>query len=183
MTRQPDTMEPDAMEPDTMPLADTMPRDAVSWETVLRPSDGHLVRATLSCSQPDTTVCTVTGKVDLFTASILTDTLTEAVHDDRSHLVIDLSAAALLDSAVLQAVFEALDRYDIDGHVAVVVNSNSDVITSPEITALDELLDRHDDLASALLACASASVSTAGRHRAKAQPRALWGRSSSRGCR
>lgn len=169
-------------QPDTMPLADTRPREALSCETVPRPSDGHLVSATLSCSQPDTTVCTVTGRVDLFTAPILTDTLTEAVHDDRSHLVIDLSAAALLDSAVLQAVFEALDRYDIDGHVAVVVDSNSDVITSPEITALDELLDRHDDLASALLACAGASISTAGRHRAKARPRALWNPSSS-GCR
>lgn len=128
---------------------------------------GHMVIATLSCPQPDTTVCTVTGKVDLVTAPALTDTLTEAVHDDRSHLVIDLSATELLDSTGLQAVFEALDRYDIDGHVAVVVNSNSEAITPLDITVLDEFLDRHDDLTGALQACASASTSTGGRHRAK----------------
>ncbi|MGH3799592.1 MAG: STAS domain-containing protein [Pseudonocardiaceae bacterium] len=132
--------------------------------------------ATLSCPQPDTTVCTVTGRVDLVTAPILTDTLTEAVHDDRSHLVIDLSAATLLDWAGLQVVFEALDRYDIDGHVAIVVDSNSEAITSPDSTALDELLDRHDNLAGALQACANARISTAGRHRAKVmdRPRARW---------
>ncbi|MGH3810905.1 MAG: STAS domain-containing protein [Pseudonocardiaceae bacterium] len=157
MTRQPDT---DTMELENIPL-----------DTIPRPPDGHMVRATLSCPQPDTTVCTVTGRVDLVTAQILTDTLTEAVHDDRLHLVIDLSAAALLDSAGLQAVFEALDRYDIDGHVAVVVDSNSEAITSPEITALDEFLDRHDDLSSALQACARASISTPGRHRAKVMDR------------
>jgi hypothetical protein len=36
-----------------------------------------------------------------------------------------------------------------------------------DITALDEFLDRHDDLTGALQACASASTSTGGRHRAK----------------
>jgi len=136
--------------------------------TVTRDQAGaHMVIATLSCPQPDTTVCTVTGKVDLVTAPTLTDTLTEAVHDDRAHLVIDLSAADLLDSAGLQAVFEALDRYDIDGHVAVVVDSSSEAIAPLDVTALDEFLDRHDDLSGALQACASASTSTGGRHRAR----------------
>lgn len=168
MTRQ-DTMPREAMPCDTMPL------EPIPVGPIPRPPDGHIVSATLSCPQPDTTLCTVTGTVAPVTASILTGTLTEAVHDGCSHLVIDLSAA-LLDWAGLQAVLEALDRYDIDGHVAVVVNSNSEVIRSPEITALDELLDRHDDLASALLACASASISTPGRHRAKVmdRPRARW---------
>lgn len=132
-----------------------------------QPAGGHVVVATLSCPQPDTTVCTVTGKVDLFTAPVLTDTLTEAVHDDRSHLVIDLSAADLLDSAGLQAVFDALDRYDIDGHVAVVVDPSSGTVAPPEIMALGELLDIHGDLTGALQTCARASMSTAGRHRAK----------------
>ena len=120
----------------------------------------RMVTATLSCPQPDTTVCTVTGQVDLVTAAELTDTLTAAVHDDRSHLVIDLSAADVLDSAGLQAVFEILDTYDIPGHVAAVVDPSSEAGT-----ALDELLDRHNDLTAALRACASASTSTGGRHR------------------
>ncbi len=166
MTRQPETMALDTMELEIIPLA-----------TIPRPPDVHMLRATLSCPQPDTTVCTVTGRVDLVSAPVLTDTLTEAVHDDRSHLVIDLSTAASLDSAGLQAVLEALDSYDIDGHVAVVVDSNSETINSPEIAALDELLDKHDDLAGALRACARASISTPGRHRAKVmdRPRARWG--------
>jgi anti-sigma B factor antagonist len=144
----------------TLEQTDAMPSDIMP---ALR--GGHVVITTLSCPQPDTTVCTVTGSVDLVTAPALTDTLTEAVHDDRSHLVIDLSAANLLDSAGLHAVFEALDRYDIDGHVAVVVDSEA--ITPPDITALDELLDMHDNLAGALRACATAPVCTAGRHRAR----------------
>jgi anti-anti-sigma regulatory factor len=154
-----------------------MELDNIPLETIPRLPDEHRVTATLSCPQPDTTVCTVTGRVDLVTAPILTDMLAEAVHDDRVHLVIDLSAAALLDSAGLQAVFEALDRHDIDGHVAVVVDSNSEAITSPEIAALDEFLDRHDDLAGALQACARASIATPGRHRAKVmdRPRSRWG--------
>jgi anti-sigma B factor antagonist len=127
-----------------------------------------MIVARLSCPQPDTTICTVTGKVDLATAPLLADALTEAVHGDRSHLVIDLSATTVLDSAGLQAVFEALDRHYIDGHLAVVINSNSEVFPPPKLTPLDEILDLHDDLTSALQACASASISTTGRHRANA---------------
>ncbi|MGH4008893.1 MAG: STAS domain-containing protein [Pseudonocardiaceae bacterium] len=138
----------------------------------------------MSSPQPDTTVCTVTGRVDLVTAPILTDTLIEAVHDNRSHLVIDLSAADLPDSAGLQAVFETLDRCDINGHVAVVLDANSEAITSPEIAALNEFLDRHDDLTGALRTCASASISTPGRHRAKVadRPRPRGRGPSSSGC-
>lgn len=171
------TSQPETMELDTTMALDTMELEAIPPAPIPRPPDGHMVGATLSCPQPDTTVCTVTGRVDLATAPILTDTLTEAVHDDRSHLVIDLSAATLLDSAGLQAVLEALDKYEIAGHLAVVVDSNSKAITSPEITALDEFLDRHDDLVGALRACAGASISTPGRHRAKVmdRPRARWG--------
>lgn len=166
MTRQPDTMQVDSMQRDPM-QGETTQLATSPLETIPRQPDGHMVRTTLSYPQPDTTVCTVTGPVDLVTAPILTDTLTEAVLDDRSHLVIDLSAAALLDSAGLQAVFEALDKHEVDGHLAVVADLSSETIGSPEISALGELLDRHDDLASALLACASASITTAGRHRAR----------------
>ncbi len=128
-----------------------------------------MVLATLSCPQPDTTVCRITGRVDLLTAQVLGDKVIEAVHDGRPHLVIDLSAAALLDSAALQAVFEALDSYDIAGHLAVVVDPHSDSVTWLGILALDEVLDIHHDLAGALCACGRASISTGGRHRASAR--------------
>lgn len=136
-------------------------------DTMPPPLGGHMVTATLSCPRPNTTVCTVAGRIDLVTAPVLCDTLIEAVHDERLHLVIDLSAVDFVDIAGLQAIFESLDRYNIDGHVAVVVDSNSDAVTPLEIAALDEFLDRHGDLTRALQACARASISAAGRHRAK----------------
>ena len=136
-------------------------------DTMPPPLGGHMVTATLSCPRPNTTMCTVTGRIDLVTASALSDTLIEAVHDERPHLVIDLSAVDFVDSASLHAIFESLDRYDIAGHVAVVVDPNSEAVTPLEIAALDEYLDRHGDLTRALQACARASSATAGRHRAK----------------
>lgn len=145
----------------------TLTRDQLDTITPTPPLvGGPMVIATLSCPQPNTTVCRVTGRVDLITAPVLTDRLVDALRDGRPHLVADLSGAALFDSTALRAVFEALDCYDIDGHLAVVVDPRSDAITRPEITALDEVLDIHHDLAGALRACARAATSTGGRHRA-----------------
>ncbi|MGH3602384.1 MAG: STAS domain-containing protein [Pseudonocardiaceae bacterium] len=132
------------------------------------PLGGPMVIATLSCPQPDTTVCRVTGSVDLVTAPVLVDRLIEAVHDGRPHVVIDLSAVSVLDSIGLQAVFEALDRYDIEGHLAVVADPRSTAISRPDLSGLGELVDIHHDLASALRVCARASISNGGRHRAAA---------------
>jgi anti-anti-sigma factor len=131
------------------------------------PRSGPIVITTLSCSQPDTAVCRVTGSVDLVTAPVLAASLIEAVHDDRPHLVIDLSAVTHLDSTGLHAVLDALDFYDIDGHLAIVIDSRSDAITRPEISELSEIVDIHHDPASAMRACARASVSPGGRHRAE----------------
>lgn len=137
--------------------------------TLDRPAlDGAAVVATVSFSQADTTVCRVTGSVDLLAAPVLASQLSEAVHDGRPHVVIDLSTVALLDSVGLQVVFAALDSCDVDGHLAVVVDPRSATITRPDITALGEVIDIHPDLAGALRACARAPISTGGRHRVKA---------------
>jgi anti-sigma B factor antagonist len=141
-------------------------RDQLETLTPTPPCGGPMVIATLSCPQPDTTVCRVTGIVDLVTAPVLADKLIEAVHDGQPHVVLDLSAVAVLDSIGLHAVFEALDRYDIEGHLAVVADSRSAAISRPDISALGEIVDIHHDLASALRACARASISSGGRHRA-----------------
>lgn len=127
-----------------------------------------MVIASLSCPQPDTTMCRVTGSVDLTTAPVLADRLIEAVHEGRPHFVIDLSAVAVLDSIGLQVVFDALDRYDIEGHLAVVADVRSTALSRFDISALGDLVDIHHDLASALRACARASISHGGRHRATA---------------
>jgi anti-sigma B factor antagonist len=104
----------------------------------------------------------------LVTAPVLAASLIEAINDDRPHLVIDLSHVTLLDSTGLHAVLDALDFYDIDGHLAIVIDSRSDAITRPEISELSEIIDIHHDVPSAMRACARASVSPGGRHRAPA---------------
>jgi anti-anti-sigma factor len=130
--------------------------------------DEPMVIATVSSPQPDTTVCRLTGSVDLVATPVLANTLSEALHDGRPHVVIDLSAIALLDSIGLHVVFEALASCDIDGHLAVVVDPFSAAITRPDITGLGEVIDIHHDLAGALRACARGSIPTGGRHRVKA---------------
>jgi anti-sigma B factor antagonist len=135
--------------------------------TPASPFSDPMVMATVSWPQADTAVCRVTGSVGLVTAPVLADRLIETVHDGRPHLVIDLSGVALLDSRSLHAVLDALDSYDIDGHLAIVIDSRSDTITRPEISVLSQIVDIQHDLASALRACGRASISTGGRHRAK----------------
>lgn len=146
----------------------TVTRDQLDAITPTPPLlGGPMVIATLSCPQPNTTVCRVTGRVDFLTSPILADGLIDALRDGRSHLVVDLSAAVLVDSEALLAAFDALDCYDIDGHLAVVIDPRSEALARPEITEMDEILDIHHDLAGALRACARAFISTGGRHRAK----------------
>jgi anti-anti-sigma factor len=122
----------------------------------------------VSCPQPNTTVCQVAGSVDLITAPVLAAKFSEAVHDGRPHFVIDLSAIAFLDYLGLHVVFAALDSCDIDGHLAIVVDPRSAVLTRSDVVALGEVIDIHRDLAGALRACARGSISTGGRHRVKA---------------
>ena len=86
---------------------------------------------------------------------------------NRPHLVIDLSNVALLDSTILHAVLDALDCYEINGHLTIIIDSRSAAFTRTEISMLSEIVDVHHDLASALRVCARASISTGGRHRAK----------------
>lgn len=143
-------------------------RDPLDTITPTPPRGGPMVIATVSCPQPGTTVCRITGSVDLVTAPVLAEKLVEAVRDGGPHVVVDLSAIALLDSIGLHVVFEALDGHDIEGHLAIVVDPRSAAIMRTEINALGEFLDIHHDLAGGLRACACASISTGGRHRAKA---------------
>lgn len=140
--------------------------DQLGAITAMPPLTGPMVFATVSYPQADTAVCRITGRVDLVTAPVLAGRLIEAVRTGRPHLLIDLSAVTLLDSTGLHAALDALDHYDIDGHVAIIIDSRSESITRPEINVLSEIVDVHHDLASALRACARASISTGGRHRA-----------------
>lgn len=130
--------------------------------------DQPMVIVTVSCPQPDTTVCRVAGNLSLVSVPVLAGELSDAVRTGRPHVVIDLSVLSLLGSVGIPAVVEALGSCDIDGHLAVVADPRSAVMIRSDITALGEVMDVHHDLAGALRACARASISTGGRHRAPA---------------
>ncbi len=128
-----------------------------SRETPPLQPGGQAITAALSRPQPDTTVCTVTGKLSGDTTPVLRDALTEARRDDNAHLVIDLSAVTSMDPTGLYALFEALHKHNIGaaGHLAVVVDSTSQAIHELHIVSLEAAFDLHHDVAGALHACAS----------------------------
>jgi anti-sigma B factor antagonist len=111
--------------------------------------------ARLSYPQPDVTVCTVAGDVDMVTRPALAERLRAAMHDDNRHLVIDLSAVAYFGSTGLHTLVEILDEHQGRGHLAVVLDANARAAASLRATGLDKVFDLHRELASALRACRS----------------------------
>ena len=129
-------------------------------ETPPRPGEASTLTAALSQPQPDTTVCTVTGKINADTTPVLRDALAQARRDGNVNLVIDLSTLTSMDAVGLYALFEALRRHNLGGgHLAVVVDSNSQSLHELHIVALEAAFDLHPDLARALHACARSRTS------------------------
>lgn len=115
------------------------------------------IDVTLSYPEPDVTVCTVTGEVDIATTPALCETLDLAIRDVRAHLVIDLSAIDYLGSAGLQALLDVLKRQRKRGHLAIVTDTNLRASRPFQVTALDEIFDLYDSVTDALRACAGAA--------------------------
>jgi anti-anti-sigma factor len=116
--------------------------------------------AVLNCPQPDTTVCTVAGRIDPDTTPALQNVLDAAVRDENPHLVIDLSAVTFLGTTGLHTLFATSHQHDVDcgGHLAAVVDVNSQAFPRFYVAALEMMFDLHDDLAGALHACATAGT-------------------------
>ncbi len=119
------------------------------------------ITVALSQPQPDTTVCTVTGKITGDTTPVLREALTQAHRDDNAHLVIDLSAVTSMDATGLYVLFETLSKHNLGGgRLAVVVNPQSRAIHELHIVALQAAFDLHHHLAGALRACANTDTDT-----------------------
>ncbi len=133
-----------------------------AWETSPCPAEALTITAVLSRPQLNTTVCTVTGKLNTDTTPVLRNALIEARRDDNTHLVIDLSTITSMDmdSAGLYTLLEARHKHNINGggHLAVVVASNSQAVSELHIVALEATFDLHHNLADALHACAHADA-------------------------
>lgn len=132
-----------------------------SRETPLCPAGAATMTAAMSQPLPNTTVCTVTGKVDRDATPLLRDVLTDARRDDNVHLVIDLSAVTSMDATGLYVLFEALNEHNLGGgHLAVVVDPHSQAIHELHIFALAAAFDLYHEVARALHACANADTAT-----------------------
>jgi anti-anti-sigma factor len=83
------------------------------------------ITVTLTRPQPDTTVCTIIGKIDMDTTPVLRDAVAEARGDDNAHLVIESSAVSSMDSTGLYVLFD-LHKQNIGGggHLSAVIDAN-----------------------------------------------------------
>ena len=134
-----------------------------SWQTSLGSLETPAITVTLSRHRHETTVCTVVGAVDWKTRAPLRNALVEAGHDEKVHLVIDLSAVTFMDAAGPYTLLEARFRHRLSGggHLAVVVDPNSCAIPELQSVAIRAAFDVHPSLADALRACADADSPTA----------------------
>jgi anti-sigma B factor antagonist len=84
-------------------------------------------------------VIEVSGEVDLFTAPELKTLITEGMENGTSQIVIDLSATSFLDSSGLGVLIGAVKRLrDRDGKLTI-VNVDSNIAKTFEITGLDQI--------------------------------------------
>lgn len=114
---------------------------------------------TVSEAAPGAILCVVTGEVDLVTGPTLREKLTAATNVTPSHLVIDLSGVRFLASIGLSILVEILATQEATGHhLAIVVENNHAVTRALQTTGLDQVLDLHTALATALQACPSPTV-------------------------
>lgn len=115
------------------------------------------ITVTLSYPEPDVTLCTVTGEVDLATTPVLCGKLDRAIRNVRAHLVIDLTGIDYLGSAGLQALLDVLKRQRRQGHLAIVTDENLRASRPFRVTALDEVFALYATVSDALRACAGPS--------------------------
>ena len=84
-------------------------------------------------------VVAVRGEIDLFTAPELKATLTDAIEDGRTRIVVDLSDTTFLDSTALGVLIGAVKRLrSRDGRMTI-VNTDQNIAKTFEITGLDQI--------------------------------------------
>ena len=99
-------------------------------------------------------VVAVTGELELATAPRLRQQVVGLIGSGRSNVVIDLTGVDFIDSVGLGVVVGALKRCRTHGGDLMVAGAVPRVRALFEITRLDEIIDLHPDLATALAAAA-----------------------------
>jgi anti-sigma B factor antagonist len=115
------------------------------------PAEEALLRVTTSTVAPDTILCVVSGEIDAATGPELRQSLVDAVRRSPSRLVIDLTDVEFMASIgldILAATHRA--QHAAGHHLAVIVGHNYAATRPLQITGLDQSLDLHTDLATAI---------------------------------
>lgn len=98
----------------------------------------------------------VSGEVDVTSAAVLRDALEALIADGRRQLTLDLTKVTFMDSTGLGIIVGRLKRLARHGGVMTIAASHERVLRVFDITGLDQLLEIHPDLDSAV----AASVAT-----------------------
>ncbi len=79
------------------------------------------------------------GEIDLFTAPELKKVLTDAIEGGQHRIAVDLSEVSFLDSTALGVLIGAVKRLRSRGGALAVVNTDSSIAKTFEITGLDQI--------------------------------------------
>ena len=90
-------------------------------------------------SQAGHHVIAARGEIDLFTAPELKKTLQEAIESGATRVVVDLSETTFLDSTALGVLIGAVKRLRSRDGSLVIVNTDTNIAKTFEITGLDQI--------------------------------------------
>lgn len=95
----------------------------------------------------DRSVLTVAGEIDVYTAPVLREHLSQAIAADRADVVVDLSGVTFMDSTGLGVLVGALKRArSFGGDLQLVVPSER-VLAVFRLTGLTQVFTIHADVA------------------------------------
>jgi anti-sigma B factor antagonist len=79
------------------------------------------------------------GEIDLFTAPELKQVITDVIESGERRVAIDLSEVSFLDSTALGVLIGAVKRLRSRGGALAVINTDSSIAKTFEITGLDQI--------------------------------------------
>jgi anti-sigma B factor antagonist len=92
------------------------------------------------------------GEIDLFTAPELKQVLTDVIEGGEHRVVIDLTDVSFLDSTALGVLIGAVKRLRSRGGALAIVNTDTSIAKTFEITGLDQIFTILPSRAEALAA-------------------------------
>ena len=98
----------------------------------------------------DLSVVDVAGEVDVFSASVLAEQLTQLFDAGRRTVVVDLTSVTFLDSTGLGTLVAARNRAEEEGGQLPIIGSGERVMRLFRITGLDEVFEIYPSIDAAI---------------------------------